>query len=103
MNDVRDVQQIRQYLQDRLRNNPRLRINVQLNQPKIHLTDVDATLTGVYAHIFEIAKPPLAENSGTPCNMRMCCSGTLSFWRTESRRAFCCSRTLFFHPVLPFS
>lgn len=56
MNDVRDVQQIRQCLQDRLRNNPRLRINVQLNHPKIHLTDVDAALTGVYAHIFEIAE-----------------------------------------------
>lgn len=54
MNDIRDIQQVRQYLQGRLQRNPKLRVNVELSQPKIHMQDVTVTLTGVYAHIFEV-------------------------------------------------
>ena len=54
MNDIYNVQQIRQSILERYRTNPKIRINVSIAQPKLHLSNVPVEITGVYAHIFQI-------------------------------------------------
>ena len=54
MSDIYNLQQIRQRILERYRSDPRIRINVSIAQPKLHLSNVPVGITGVYAHIFQI-------------------------------------------------
>ena len=62
MNDIYELQQIRQRISDRYRSDPNIRINVSLCQPKLHLNDVPVKITGVYRHIFQVEE----DSSGQP-------------------------------------
>ena len=54
MNDIYELQQIRQRISDRYRSDPNIRINVSLRQPRLHLNNVPVKITGVYRHIFQV-------------------------------------------------
>ena len=54
MSDIYNVQQIRQHILERYRSDPKIRINVSIAQPKLHLSNVPVEITGAYAHIFQI-------------------------------------------------
>ena len=58
MSDNYELEQIRQRILERYRSDPKIRINVSIAQPKLHLSNVPVEITGVYAHIF-----PIEENS----------------------------------------
>ena len=49
-----EIQQIRQRISERYRHDPKIRINVSIAKPKLHLNDVPVEITGVYANIFQI-------------------------------------------------
>lgn len=54
MSDIYNVQQIRQRILERYQSDPKIRINVSIAQPKLHLSNVPVEITEVYAHIFQI-------------------------------------------------
>ena len=54
MNDIYELQQIRQRISERYLSDPNIRINVSLRQPRLHLNDVPVRITGVYRHIFQV-------------------------------------------------
>ena len=54
MSDIYNLQQIRQHILERYQSDPKIRINVSITQPKLHLGNVPVEITGVYAHIFQI-------------------------------------------------
>ena len=54
MNDIYELQQIRQRILERYRSDPNIRINVSLRQPMLHLNNVPVKITGVYRHIFQV-------------------------------------------------
>ena len=54
MNDIYELQQIRQRILERYRSDPNIRINVSLRQPRLHLSNVPVKITGVYRHIFQV-------------------------------------------------
>lgn len=54
MNDIYELQQIRQHISERYRSDPNIRINVSLRQPRLHLNNVPVKITGVYRHIFQV-------------------------------------------------
>ena len=54
MNDIYELQQIRQRISERYRSDPNIRINVSLRQPKLRLSNVPVKITGVYRHIFQV-------------------------------------------------
>ena len=54
MSDIYNIQQIRQHILERYQTNPKIRINVSLARPKLHLSNIPVEITGVYAHIFQI-------------------------------------------------
>lgn len=62
MNDIFELQQIRQRISERYLSDPNLRINVSLRQPRLHLDDVPVRITGVYRHIFQVEE----DSSGQP-------------------------------------
>ena len=62
MNDIYELQQIRQRISYRYRSDPNIRINVSLRQPKLHLNDVPVKITGAYRHIFQVEE----DSSGQP-------------------------------------
>ena len=62
MNDIYELQQIRQRISERYRSDPNIRINVCLRQPRLHLNDVPVRITGVYRHIFQVEE----DSSGQP-------------------------------------
>ena len=62
MNDIYELQQIRQRISERYRSDPSIRINVSLRQPRLHLCDVPVRITGVYRHIFQVEE----DSSGQP-------------------------------------
>ena len=62
MSDNYELEQIRQRILERYRSDPKIRINVSLRQPKLHLSNVPVEITGVYAHIFQIEE----NSSGQP-------------------------------------
>ena len=62
MNDIYKLQQIRQRISERYRNDPNIRINVSLRQPRLHLNNVPVRITGVYRHIFQVEE----DSSGQP-------------------------------------
>ncbi len=45
---------IRSQIQSLYESNPHIHMNVSLSRPKLVLKNVDATITGVYPHIFQI-------------------------------------------------
>lgn len=49
-----EIQQIRQRISERYRLDPKIRINVSIAKPKLHLNNVSVEITGVYANIFQI-------------------------------------------------
>lgn len=49
-----DIQQIRQRILERYQRDPKIRINVSIAQPKLHLSNVPVEITDIYAHIFQI-------------------------------------------------
>ena len=51
---MNEIQQIRQRILERYRHDPKIRINVSIAKPKLHLNDVPVEITGVYANIFQI-------------------------------------------------
>ena len=62
MNDIYELQQIRQRISERYLSDPTIRINVSLRQPRLHLRDVPVRITGVYRHIFQVEE----DSSGQP-------------------------------------
>ena len=62
MNDIYELQQIRQRISERYLSDPTIRINVSLRQPRLHLNDVPVRITGVYRHIFQVEE----DSSGQP-------------------------------------
>ena len=62
MNDIYELQQIRQRISERYLSDPNIRINVSLRQPRLHLNDVPVRITGVYRHIFQVED----DSSGQP-------------------------------------
>ena len=62
MNDIYELQQIRQRISVRYRSDPNIRINVSLRQPRLHLNNVPVKITGVYRHIFQVEE----DSSGQP-------------------------------------
>lgn len=54
MNDIYELQQIRQRILERYQSDPNIRINVSLRQPRLHLNNVPVKITGVYRHIFQV-------------------------------------------------
>jgi len=54
MNDIYELQQIRQRISERYRSDPNIRINVSLRQLRLHLNNVPVKITGVYRHIFQV-------------------------------------------------
>jgi len=54
MNDIYELQQIRQRISERYLSDPNIRINVSLRQPRLHLNNVPVKITGIYRHIFQI-------------------------------------------------
>ena len=54
MNDIYELQQIRQRILERYRSDPNIRTNVSLRQPRLHLNNVPVKITGVYRHIFQV-------------------------------------------------
>ena len=51
---MNEIQQLRQRILERYQRDPKIRINVSIAQPKLHLSNIPAKITGVYAHIFQI-------------------------------------------------
>lgn len=62
MNDIYELQQIRQRISERYLSDPNIRINVSLRQPRLHLNNVPVKITGVYRHIFQVEE----DSSGKP-------------------------------------
>ena len=62
MNDIYELQQIRQRISERYLSDPNIHINVSLRQPRLHLNDVPVRITGVYRHIFQVEE----DSSGQP-------------------------------------
>ena len=62
MNDIYELQQIRQRISERYLGDPNIRINVSLRQPRLHLNNVPVKITGVYRHIFQVEE----DSSGKP-------------------------------------
>ena len=62
MNDIYELQQIRQRISERYLGDPNIRINVSLRQPKLRLSNVPVKITGVYRHIFQVEE----DSSGQP-------------------------------------
>ena len=54
MNDIYELQQIRQRISERYLSDPNIRINVSLRQPRLHLNNVPVKITVVYRHIFQV-------------------------------------------------
>ena len=54
MNDIYELQQIRQRISERYLSDPNIRINGSLRQPRLHLNNVPVKITGVYRHIFQV-------------------------------------------------
>lgn len=54
MANIYDVEKVRQLIRHRFETNPKMRINVSLTQPKLHLQNVEVTITGVFSHLFQI-------------------------------------------------
>lgn len=54
MNDMYSVQQIKERIRKRYESDPKIHVNVSLAHPRLHLQNVEATITGAYAHIFQI-------------------------------------------------
>ena len=46
MNDIYELQQIRQRISERYLSDPNIRINVSLRQPRLHLNNVPVKITG---------------------------------------------------------
>ena len=51
---MNEIQQIRQRILERYRRDPKIRINVSIAKPRLHLNDVPVEIMGVYANIFQI-------------------------------------------------
>lgn len=62
MNDIYELQQIRQRISERYLSDPNIRINASLRQPKLRLSNVPVKITGVYRHIFQVEE----DSSGQP-------------------------------------
>ena len=58
MNDIYELQQIRQRISERYLSDPNIRINVSLRQPRLHMNNVPVKITGVYRHIFQVEEVP---------------------------------------------
>lgn len=71
MNDIYELQQIRQRISERYRSDPNIRINVSLRQPRLHLNNVPVKITGVYRHIFQVEEDSSGQSKRLRCNMRM--------------------------------
>lgn len=54
MANIYDVEKVRQQIRHRFETNPKMCINVSLAQPKLHLQNVEVTITGVFSHLFQI-------------------------------------------------
>lgn len=62
MSEIYGLEQIRRRISKRYRSDPKIRINVSLRQPRLHLRDVPVKITGVYRHIFQVEE----DSSGQP-------------------------------------
>ena len=54
MSDNYELEQIRQRILERYRSDPKIRINVSIAHPKLHLSNVPVEITGVYRNIFQV-------------------------------------------------
>lgn len=62
MSEIYGLEQIRRRISERYRSDPKIRINVSIAQPKLHLSNVPVEITGVYRHIFQVEE----DSSGKP-------------------------------------
>ena len=83
MSDNYELEQIRQRILERYRSDPKIRINVSIAQPKLHLSNVPVEITGVYLISFKLKKTPPGRQSGIRCHIRMCWHIILRFWIPE--------------------
>ena len=74
MSDNYELEQIRQRILERYRSDPKIRINVSIAQPKLHLSNVPVEITGVYAHIFQIEE----NSSGQAKRHTLSCTDVLT-------------------------
>lgn len=54
MNEIVQLNRIRQHILRLFQTDPHIRINVSLKKPKCSLCDVSVKIVGVYPHIFQI-------------------------------------------------
>lgn len=54
MNDMHSLQEIKARIQQRFQTDPNIHVNISLQRPRLQLQNVEAKITGVYAHIFQI-------------------------------------------------
>ena len=62
MSEIYGLEQIRRRISERYRSDPKIRINVSIAQPKLHLSNVPVKITGVYRHICQVEE----DSSGKP-------------------------------------
>lgn len=62
MSEIYELEQIQRRISERYRNDPNIRVNVSLRQPKLHLNNVPVRIAGVYRHIFQVKE----DSSGKP-------------------------------------
>lgn len=61
MSDMEALPEIRERIRRRYESEPRVRLNVSLSRPKLRLEGVEARITGVYRHIFQIEETSAGE------------------------------------------
>lgn len=61
MSDSYELGEIREHIRKRFETEPRVRLNVSLSRPKLRLEGVEARITGVYRHIFQIEETSTGE------------------------------------------
>ena len=60
MNEVYELNRIRQQISERFQKNPGITINVALKKPKLNLSGVPVRIVGVYPHIFQVEEETAA-------------------------------------------
>ena len=51
---MKNLDQIKKEMEKLYKKDPSIHITVSIKRPRVHLTDVPATITGVYPHLFRV-------------------------------------------------
>lgn len=60
MNEVYELNRIRQRISERFQKNPGITVNVALKRPTLTLSGVPVRIAGVYPHIFQVEEETAA-------------------------------------------